>query len=362
MLIGIDASKLSEKQKTGVGMTAYQIIFNLQKIDKKNSYLLYTNKSLSEDLITNPNFKEKNIPLRRLWHRFRLPLAILRDKPKKFLELTNFLPSTAPKKSAILIHDLAFKFFPEAYSKKELFLQEEALKRSIGKAKKIVLTSKTNANDLKKFYKIKNNRIEIIPLGINEEFFKKNLSKSNFINFSSPYFLYIGRIEKKKNVSNILKAFFQFKEQNKSKHKLLIIGNKCQGYKDFVRVLNSNKKYKNDVILKGYANNDDLIFAYKKAQAFIFPSLYEGFGLPILEAFACNTPVVTSKIPTIIETAGKAALLIDPQNINEIGKSLSEVAFNKTLRKNLIKKGKAQVKKFSWRKTAEKYYDLLNKL
>lgn len=358
MIIGIDASKTTSKQKTGIDNTAYQIILHLRKIDKNNTYYLYTNKPLEKELL-NSNFHQKLIPFPRLWNKFRLPLALLKDKPDKYLALTNGVPPISPKDSIILIHDLAFKFFPKAYSKVELTLQESAINTAVNKAKCIIFTSEANKADFLKFYKYPENQIRVARLGFNSELYKKIPSPKNCLDFNSPFFLFVGRLEARKNVSGLLKAFELFKEKNKTDHKLVLVGKKGYGSEEIDEIIRESKTLTDNVIVPGYITDKQLANLYNLAEAFVFPSLYEGFGLPILEAFACGTPVMTSDIPTLREVASDCVVYVNPLDVNSIAKGLLKISSDLQLQKALEKKGFHQLSKFSWEKTAEAFLDIL---
>lgn len=358
MLIGIDASKTTSKKKTGIDNTAYQIILGLTKIDKTNKYYLYTNKPLDPILTKNPNFVEKLIPFPRFWNRFRLPLALLSDKPDIFLELTNSVPPLAPKNTIVLVHDLAFKFFPKAYSKYELMLQENAININKARASVIVFTAKANLDDFIKFYGQPKTKTAIIPLAYGSVNFNTTHTEKSSTEKECPYFLSVGRIEARKNSANIIEAFELFKKQNQTDHKLIMVGKKGFGYKKIEeKILRS--KFKDSILIKGYVKDKDLPSLYKNAEALIYPSLYEGFGLPALESMAVGTPVITSDIPTIKEVVKDAALLIRPENSNNITKAMKKVVSDKDFSKSLIQKGFGVVKEYSWHKTAEGFYKLI---
>lgn len=358
MIIGIDASKTASTKKTGVDNTAYQIILGLTKIDKTNTYYLYTDKPLDPSLTKNPNFIEKLIPFPKFWNKFRLPLALMRDKPDKFLELTYAIPPSAPEKTIVLIHDLAFKFFPEAYSKYELILQENAIAAAISRADTIVFTAKANLDDFKKFYGEPKAKTKIIPLAFGGENFNTKTVNKETKPPVGPYLLSIGRIEKRKNTLRIVEAFEIFKKQNSPNHKLILVGKNGYGFEEVEEKI-SNSAFKNDIIQKGYVSDEDLTVLVKNADALLYPSLYEGFGLPALEAMSLETPVLTSNISVMKEVAENAALFVNPDDSNAIAKGIEKLLGEKELRKSLVLQGNKVVKKYSWDKTAGEFHKLI---
>lgn len=361
MLIGVDASKTALKQKTGIDNTAYQIILQLEQIDHKNSYYLYTNKPIDKNLKGNVNFKEKLLPFPKFWNKLRLPLALLRDKPEKFLELTNAIPSFAPKKTAVFIHDLAFKFFPETYSSFELILQESAIKIAVNKARRILFSSLANKKDFLKFYKYPEEKIKIVPLAFDETIYRDSNNTKNVLNIDSPYFIFVGRLEKRKNIVRIIDAFNKFKQESKTNHKLVLVGKKGFGYNEIIDKINELGDFKKDIIMTGYVENEKLANLYALSDGLVYPSLYEGFGLPILEAMASGIPVLTSNIPTIKEIAGDAAFYVNPEDVEDIASKMNKI-IQKETREALVLKGKNQAKKFSWGKSAQMILNYLEEM
>lgn len=358
MIIGIDASSAAKKEKTGIDNTAYQIILNLQKIDKSNTYYLYTNKELPKEIKKQKNVVERLIPLQRLWHKLRLPLALLRDKPDCFLELTSGIPSIYPSKSFVLIHDLAFKYFPDAYSKSELLMQEQALNSSIRRARKLIVTTNSTRNDLAKFCQVDPSQVEVVPLGFDSSQYKPLNNPINPLKISEPFFLYVGRLEKRKNVKNIIRAFNLFKDKISSEYKLILVGSKGYGFQEIRQEIESSK-YRDDIIETGYLNNSSLSRLMNLATCLLYPSLYEGFGLPILEAFSCKTPVIVSDIKTLREVAQSAALIVRPDSPNDIASKMISLIEDKSLRSKLIRSGTSRLKKFSWLDTSTKILKII---
>ena len=357
MKIGVDASHASTTKKTGIDNVVYQIILHLQDYDKENEYILYTNKQLDSKLSKNKNFTERMIPLRRLWHKFRLPLALLRDKPDVFLELTSSVPPFSGGRNIVLIHDFAFKYFPKAYSKEELIIQELAIKADLERADTVLLTSKANKDDFLKFYGeiAKNKKIEIVPLAFDNTIFKPQTTKQE----TDPYFISLGRLEERKNTKKIIGAFELFKKETGKKHKLFLIGFPGFGYKKIKKIIESSP-FKDDIIETGYVEDKKLVSLLSSASALIYPSLYEGFGLPMLEAFACKTPVVILNIPTLTEIAGSAAFVAEANTNEAIYKKMCE-AINPELSLKRITEGVMVASKYSWDETAKKIINIIKK-
>ncbi len=354
--IAIDASKLTAEKPTGLENSVNQMIMNLVSVDHDNDYLLYTQKDVNLKLPQNAQLK---IVRGRPWHNFILPLALLRDKPDIFLELSNGLPSISPKNSIIMLHDFAFEYFPDSYSREELKRQKKSVEKAIKKAKIVLLTSESNRNDLYKFYPDVKAKTEIVPLAFDKETF--TVSGSKDILKIGKYILSVGRLEYRKNTINLVKAFDIFKDKSKSDLKLVLTGKPGYGYEQIIETVDSSK-FKKDIILPGYIKSEELPYLYKNAEMLVYPSLYEGFGLPILEAFATGTPVITSNVSTIKEVAGEGAILVDPQDIEEISESMDNLINNISLRRKLVEKGEQIIKNYSWKETAIKLRETISRL
>lgn len=350
MIIGIDASKATEKAKTGIEKTVYELILNLKKLDNSNTYFLYTDKKLPKELLSS-NFIEKYIPFPFLWHKKRLPLALLHDKPDLFIEMSSSLPFFSPRNSIVFIHDLASKHFPESYSFTQRILLNHTFSRG-QKANTIVFPSQSTKNDYENYYKIKN-KYSVIPLGFNK------IAASSKKKFDFDYFLFVGRLELRKNIQNIIKSYSIFRENNGSGSKLVLAGSPGYGYKNILQEIDKFDTIKKDVILTGYIAENELPSLYENSISLLFPSLYEGFGLPILEAMSYKTPVITSDSSSMAEIAGNAALLVDPDNPDSIAKAMDSVYHDKTLRSDLISKGLKNIEKYSWLKSAEILLELI---
>ena len=169
-------------------------------------------------------------------------------------------------------------------------------------------------------------------------------------NLPQKYILYLGTIEPRKNIERIVKAFKKYKKEVSDDLKLVIVGKKGWKYDNIMKLIESMET---DIIITGYIDEDDKIPIYKLAQIFVFPSLYEGFGMPILEAMAAGTPVITSNISSMPEVAGEAGILVDPFNEDEIFEAYRKILSDKELRREMIQKGLEQAKKFEWKKSVE---------
>ncbi len=405
MIIGIDASRANRSFKTGTEWYSYYLIINLIEIDQKNDYVLYTDKPLNQaflfalDLNNHPNIEIKYLkwPFKYMWTLGRLTLEMIFHRPDVLFVPAHVLPLVFPKKTVNTIHDIAFLENNNLYDQTivrnsfsargkiiDFFIRlfsfgrynfkftdylDWSTKFALRYAKKIITVSNFTKNEILKYYKkVDSEKIKVIYNGYNNSLYKKifdNEIKKNVLKkygIDAPFFLYIGRLEKKKNVQCLIEGFSIFKENNKEfSEKLVLIGNPGFGYDDIKYLIEELGVSKNIIIL-GWVEEQDLPSIVNEAKAFIFPSFYEGFGIPILQAMACETPVLLSNIKVFHEIAQEAALFFDHFDPNDLSEKMAMIINNENLRIDLIDKGKSLATDFSWRKCAGETLKEINNL
>ncbi len=368
MKIGIDASRAAYKQKTGTEYYSYNLIKNLAKIDKENEYILYSRILLPKGLYNLPeNFKSQVIYLPRFWTQIRLSFKMFTHPPDLLFIPSHTIPVIHPKKVVVTCHDVGFRNYPSSYSKFQLWHLEFTTKLAVRWAEKIIAVSKSTKRDLINIYGAQPEQVEVIYEGFTSELYhpieNKNKIKQVLGKYNIPekYILFIGRLEERKNIPRLVEAFNLLKKEKKIEHKLVLVGKK--GYK-FEQIFDTINKLKigDEVILPGYIPEEDLPYIFSGPELFTFPSLYEGFGIPILEAMACGIPVLSSNISSMPEVAGEAAILVNPLNPKEISKAIYQIITDRNLRNSLIEKGLAQCKKFSWQKCAQETLEVLQEV
>ncbi|NJE77285.1 glycosyltransferase family 1 protein [Thermococcus sp. ES12] len=283
-------------------------------------------------------------------HSKKLRLDLVHDV---YLGLFFFYPQKTKK--IITIYDLVPIKFPQTHRGDTILAHKYALMRSLRYADKIISISYSTKKDAVKYFKISEEKIRVIHLGVDEDYkllpeneIKKIKQKYN-LNY--PFILYVGTLEPRKNIPTLLKALYKLKKQGLP-HKLVITGKKGWKYKNIFELI-SKLNLQRDVIFTGYVPREDLPALYNAADLFVYPSLYEGFGLPPLEAMACGTPVITSNTSSLPEVVGNAGIMVDPYDVNGLAKAIYEVLTNDRLREELRKRGLERAKMFSWKKTAE---------
>ncbi|MCD6109992.1 glycosyltransferase family 4 protein [bacterium] len=368
MKIGIDCRIYSSKF-TGIGRYVYELIHRIAKLDKINTYVLFFN---------NPEFiKENDLPENFKKILIDAPIYSLKEQTvflktlnKEKLDLMHFTHFNAPifynKPSIVTIHDLTLSFYP---GKKNRSLLKRigynlTLKTVVKKAKKVITISQNSKQDLIKILKTPEEKIKVIYQGVGEEFkvindqtrIDKTLLKYNLKN---PFLLYTGVWRSHKNVPRLIEAFHKIRTNFKVQNlKLAITGKEDPFYPEITNTANTLNE-KENIIFTGLVNEDELIDLYNAADIYVFPSLYEGFGLPPLEAMACKTPVAVSQVSSIPEICGKGnSVFFNPESADDIAQRVYALYKNKNLQAQLIKNGEERVKQFTWRSMAENTFNV----
>lgn len=424
MKIGIDASRANKTHKTGTEWYSYYLIRWLSKFDDKNEYILYTDKPLDKGLLdlstdqyfADPerdvikfnkkgeqiikskynNFRVKILkwPFSFFWTQLRMSIEMIFNRPDILFIPSHTLPLIHPQNSIVTIHDIGFEINTSFYNDEYIvsgkigrFLSKLVKLVTLGKyratvidylrwstryalkkAKKIITVSNFSKKEIFDFYKIKGDKINVVYNGYNKHLYQKNIDKNyedevlGQYGIEKPYFFYVGRIEKKKNIPMLIDSFAQLRIKNNDiNEKLVLVGDASYGY-DEIKYIITSFEMNNEVIMPGWVKECHLPIIYSAATAFIFPSNYEGFGIPLLQAMACEVPIVASNCASIPEVVEDAALLINPCDSTEITEILKKLATDNDLKNELIEKGKQRVKNFSWEITARETLKIINSL
>ncbi|MBU1131397.1 glycosyltransferase family 4 protein [Patescibacteria group bacterium] len=373
MVIGIDIRTFVISQLTGIGIYTWEILNHLFKENTGTQYKLFYNQGFGRQIKQVQEFKNyPNVSL----HYHRWPNKFLNFSLKYFKgpcldELLggtdifwfpnlNFWQVSHKSKTIITIHDLSFIRLPWAYSPKMRWWHKLIdLSEKLKSADKIIAVSANTKNDLIELYKLPQDKIEVIYSAVSAEPKANNLiSIKQKYNLPNKFILFLGTLEPRKNVEGIIQAF---KSLNQIDVDLVIAGGQGWLYKRIYQKANQSK-LKNRIHFIGYIKPDDRFAFYKMAQALVWPSFYEGFGFPPLEAMSCGCPVITSANSSLPEVVGNAALLVDPYNINEISLAINQILTSSQLRQNLINKGYEQVKKFDWQTSAKKMAEVFRQI
>ena len=357
-----------------MGKYSQNLIKNLLSIDKNNHYFLYftffrqqkIRRRLIEKIL-DPLGKNVNIrvlPIPAAWWEFltrtNFPIKKIIKDPLDvfFAPYASGIPKNSFSKTVFTCHDLVFLRFPEHRGKK---LSNYYLKRhqiACRNSQKIIVPSLSTKNDLGNFLKIPPEKIVIIGEAADEKFKvikDKKITRKIISKYFDPeisYFLSVGTLEPRKNLAKLVEAFARLPNAILKKYRLVLVGAQGWNNQNLLKTIN-NLNLKDKVIFPGFVSDEDLPYIYNQAAIFIYPSLYEGFGLPPLEAMACGTPSICSNISSMPEVVGKAGILINPNDEEEINQAIKKLILKPILRKKLALAGLKQAKKFSWKKTAK---------
>lgn len=363
MTIGIDASRANHTQKTGVEWYAYFVIEELKKIlPAEVQVILYSDVPLHGDLAKLPqNWSAKVLswPPKRLWTQLRMSFEMLFHAPDILFIPAHVFPILHPKKTIMTVHDIAGIKFPASYNWFERWYSTWTAKYAVNKLWKVIVPSQFTKDELLTYFpKAKKQNITVIHNGYDEKFLVpvSNQQKQEVLkkyNINKSYLLTIGRLEEKKNTWRIIKAFEEIKKNATYEQlQLVLVGQPGFGYEKVEQTLNQSP-VKGDIIHPGWVNKDDLPALMQGAEVFVFPSLYEGFGIPVLEAFASGTPVVVSQGSCLEEVGQEGTVVVDSQSEISIAEGILSFLASSDLKIAKITAGKVRLQDFSWQKCAQ---------
>jgi len=369
MIIGIDATRANDEQKTGVGWYAFFLIQELKKIiPKEVNVILYTDKPLSGELKDLPeNWKEKVLawPPKKLWTQIRLSFEMLFHAPDVLFIPAHVFPLIHPKKTIMTVHDIASHRFPHSYSFFERWYSLLSAKFAGKYLWKVITPSyftKKEMEDVFHLGKKESEKISVVHLGYDETY---NLEKKNSdidiikkYGIVKSYFLSLGRLEEKKNTKESIRAFTLWRKRNKKDFQFVCVGGPGFGYEEIQKEKKKNEFFE-DILELGWIPPNELKIILRHAKVFVFSSLYEGFGIPVLEAMASGVPVVATKGHSVEEIGGDALWYAKSTKAEDIAEILQELSRLEGERNKKIQKGLERVKQFSWKKTAEETWNIL---
>ncbi|MCL5411608.1 MAG: glycosyltransferase family 4 protein [Patescibacteria group bacterium] len=358
----------------GMGRYLKNLLENLYLLDKENEYLLYVskeNKKLIESFFTpNTKAKEINIPtsLRILWEHTFLPLDLKKEKVDVYFGPSHILPIVKATKEVVTIHDMTWFSQANKHTKFKRLYFQNLVPISIKQADLVLADSEATKNDIIEITKVPPLKVEVAYLGV-DDYFRKAPEKEiervrEKYHLHKPYIFDVGVIEPRKNILGLIEAYFKIlKKDSQFPYDLAIAGGKGYGWnnEEIFTFVNS-KKLDNRVLFLDAVPDEDLPPLLSGAALFVYPSFYEGFGLPILEAMKCGVPVVTSKISSLTEVGGEAAFYVDPNDVGSISQAIELVLKDKKKQREMVDKGFVQSGLFTWQKTAEKTLEAFSKI
>jgi glycosyltransferase involved in cell wall biosynthesis len=371
MRIGIDAYPLT-RVMAGIGYYTQNLISHLLEIDTRNEYVLYHN--IDDKIsISHPRLKYSTISGRSLW-RYSTPWFLLkakhdllRDKIDVFWGTSSIVPVGLPRsiKVALTIYDLVVHLYSHTMESVNYLVTKSLFSKSVLRADKIIAISHTTANDLNNFYPGARDKSSVAYIGVDNGLFRvRNRTEClshvcQKYSLKPDYILFVGTIEPRKNLISLIRAFRILKSKYAASNQLVIAGG--TGWKQD-SILKEISAQKQDIRFINYVPELDLAELYCCAGAFIMPSLYEGFGMPVVEAMASGTAVAISDIPIFREVAADAALFFDPRNPEDIAGKMHTLISDTGIRNSLVQKGIQRVKAFSWKESAAHVLNIFNEL
>ena len=359
MIVAIDASRANTDQPTGVEQYALQTIQELKTILPETiSVVLYSRESLRGKLAElPPNWTSKVLhwPPKRFWTQIRLSFEMLVNRPDVLFVPAHVFPIVRPQKTVMTVHDIAAHRFPESYNLFERWYSLWSARYAAHTLWKIITPSEFTKQELVDVFHADPEKIFVTPLGVDPAY-KNHIETSHThellqkYHITKPFIMSLGRLEEKKNTSAIINAF----DIVKKKHdiQLVLAGKQGYGYdkiKDRIRL----SPYASDIIETGWIEQQEAVALLDNAHIFVFPSLYEGFGLPVLEAFSCGVAVVASRGNSLEEIGEGAAIYVSAHDSDELAESIQKLLTDRELRAQLIELGYKRVKNYTWKKTAE---------
>jgi len=376
MVIGIDAHNL-EGRRMGMGRYLSNLLREWSRLglDSKfkiqnSKFILYFKDHIPDDIPKSDNFETRILKSKStaFFIHCLLPKAAKEDKVDSFFSPSYILPLKISKKirTAVTIHDISYEAHPEWFSWQNRILLRWVSKKSVKRAGIIFTPSEFTKKEILKHYQVNPDKIFVVPLAADEKFRQlgnKDEAIKEKHNIKNKFIFYIGAIFNRRFIPECIEAFTQIAKKF-PEYQFLISGtNYTHPFVDIDYIIKkANEDIGREAILHtDYVDENDLVYLYNSANLFIWLSSYEGFGLPPLEALVCGTPVITTKMGSLVEAVGDSTIFVNNlENIKEISAAMERVLSDESLSNELIKKGLAQAQKFSWQKTAEETLKILN--
>jgi glycosyltransferase involved in cell wall biosynthesis len=356
VLIGIDASRAAKAQRTGTETYSLHLIRALVGLRSGHRFRLYTNGSPPPGLLPD-GAEVRSIPLPRLWTHARLSLEIATHPPDLLFVPAHVLPLIHGRRSVATVHDLGFLAYPEAHRAADRRYLAWSTGWNARRSSAVVADSGATRADLVRHYGVAESRVHVVYLGRDESLAPVRDSRllaevRARAGIGQRYLLYVGTLQPRKNLGRVVEAFVRLAGEPAMSGVQLVLAGKRGWLYDELFAEVERLGLEGRVLFPGYVDQADLAALYSGALGFVYPSLYEGFGIPVLEAQACGVPVMTSNNSSLPEVAGDAALLVDPTDVEAIAEAMRRLAADDALRAELVQRGFENVKRFSWEKCA----------
>jgi glycosyltransferase involved in cell wall biosynthesis len=371
MNIAVNTRFLLPDYLEGYGYFVFEVFKHLTRKYPEHRFIFIFDRAYNKQFIFSSNISPVVIgpPARhpllwKFWYDIKIPAVLKKHKADVFVSADGLCSLATKVPQCLVLHDLAFMHYPKHIRRSHYIFYKRYVPRFLRKAKAVATVSAFSKRDIVNYYKVDPGKIDVVYSAAKEIFrpvsadVKEQIKKQ--YTQGKEYFLYVGAIHPRKNLMNLLKAFSVFKKRQKSSFKLVLAGRLAWKYESFIQNL-KRYKYRDDVIMLGYLSEEDLVRITGSTYALVYPSLLEGFGVPVIEAMKCCVPVITSSHSSMQEIAGDAALYADANDPDDIADKMMLLYKDEKLRDELIRKGEAVAKQYSWQRTADLLWQCIQK-
>ncbi|MBW6460736.1 MAG: glycosyltransferase family 4 protein [Bacteroidales bacterium] len=371
MKIAVNTRLLLKNKLEGIGWFSYETLRRITTSHPEHQFYFIFDRKYDESFIFSDNITPVVTPpqarhpvLYYLWFEKSIPRLLKKIQPDLFFSPDGYLSLSTDVKSMNVFHDLNFEHYPDDLPYPERTFYRHYFPRYAKKAVRIATVSEFSKRDIINQYKVPAENIDVVYNGANERYQPipdddKVMVRMKYTQ-GKPYFVFVGALHPRKNLANLFRAYDLFRQETGHDAKLLIVGQKKWWTKNIKEAYDS-MKFSHDVEFCGRLEPVELNRVISSAMAMVYVSYFEGFGIPILEAFYCETPVITSNVTSMPEVAGDAAFLVDPFSVKSISEGLAQVAGDPSLRDELVEKARIRRQAFSWQKTADRLWDSIEK-
>jgi glycosyltransferase involved in cell wall biosynthesis len=371
MRIAVNTRLLLKGKLEGIGWFTYRTLEKIVQQHPGHEFIFFFDRPYDPSFVFGPNVtpvvvgpQARHPILFNIWFEWRIPALLRKYKADLFLSPDSQMSLKTTVPTCLVMHDLAFEHYPEHFKLSHRLYWRRYSPLFARKATRLATVSTYSKEDISQRYGVPLDKIDVVYNGAHDEY--KPLShecreevKKTYTE-GCEYFVFAGALHPRKNIVHLLEAFIAFKKKQRSNMKLVIVGRMAWKY-DAVLEMKENMPFKDDVKWVGYMEVSELSKVIGAAYALVYASLFEGFGIPILEALQCNVPAIVSNTSSMPEVAGDAALLVDPTNVDDIAAKMGMIYKDEQLRAKLIAAAPAQVEKFNWQRSSERLWDCMMK-
>ncbi len=363
MRIAINTRLLLKSRLEGIGWFTYESFKRICQNHPEHDFFFIFDRKYDEEFVFSDNVtpvvigpQARHPILFLLWFEFSIPKILKKYNIDIFLSPDGYLSLSTKVPSISVIHDLNFEYYPKDISFIDRLFYKNMFPLFANKSDRILTVSNYSKSDICRLYNIDSDKVDVAYNGVKNVYKSVSTDKQRIIrreiSSGEAYFVFVGALNPRKNLIGLFSAFDIYKQKSQSKTKLVIVGNKMRWTKDIQQTY-EQMQFKSEVVFLGHLSPERLNQVVASSIALVYVSYFEGFGIPIIEAFKAETAVITSNVTSMPEVAGDAALIVDPFNYSEIAEAMQMLEEDETLRNSFIEKGKLRAKDFSWDNTAK---------